>query len=336
MSYSLIISCIEFHCMADTTVDIAILDGACAFFGVEAMNDLRSKITDQLPDTDITIARTPAESITAMETAEIVLTHTLPEGSLDRATELQWVQALSAGVDMYDINALRDRDIALTSVSGVHAEPIAEQVLGYMLLFERNILTGIQQQRHNMWELYTGGELRGQTLGIVGIGSIGTRVAELGDTFGMCVVGTKRDTEAVPDAVEEVFSPDELDAVLKQSDYLVLACPLTDETHRLIGRRELDIMHSSAILVNVSRGPVVDESALVTALQQGRLGGAALDVFEVEPLPSESQLWTLSNVVITPHMAGYTPKLWERIADVFAANYERYCSGETLRNRTHC
>lgn len=296
---------------------------------------LAPAVRERVPDLDLTVARTPPESEEVIEDAEVVLTLRLPEDLLEGADRLEWVQALSAGVDHYDRDRLRAEGIALTNASGVHAEPIAEQVVGYLLAFERGILRGIRQQERGVWERYTGGELQGKTLGVVGLGAIGTRVAELGDAFGMTTVGTKRDPSTAPEVVEEAFGPDGLWEVLTRSDYVVLACPLTDETRGLVGDDELRAMNDDAVLVNVARGTVVDEDALTRALQQNLIGGAALDVFEEEPLPAESVLWDLSNALVTPHMAGSTPKYWERCAELFARNYSRFVDGdlEALENR---
>ena len=300
-----------------------------------ARDALREGIRDRLPDADLTTATTPPETDDRLPSAEVVVTGPFPTEKLDAAEELRWIQAMSAGVDRYDLDAFEDRDVALTNASGIHAEPIGEQVLGYMLVFARNIHEGIAQQRRGVWENYGGHELRGGTVGIVGVGEIGGRVAELASAFGMEVLGTKRTPETAPDAVDEAFGPDGLYEVLSRSDYAVLACPLTDETEGLIGEDELRTMSSSSVLVNIARGEVVEEDALTAALQQGGIRGAALDVFDEEPLPADSPLWDLSNVVATPHMAGSTPHYYERCADIFAENYRRFVEDgpESLTNR---
>ncbi|WP_132059605.1 D-2-hydroxyacid dehydrogenase [Halorussus amylolyticus] len=294
-----------------------------------ARDSLLDGLDDRLPDLEPTVATTPPETDDHLPDAEILVTLRLPTEKLASAENLRWVQALSAGVDSYDLDALENRDIALTNASGVHAEPIGEQVLAYMLVFERNIHKGIAQQHRGVWERYGGRELRDETVGILGVGEIGGRVAELASAFGMEVLGTKRTPETAPDAVDEAFGPDGLYEVLERSDYVVVACPLTDETEGLLGEEELRTMPSSGVLVNIARGEIVEEDALTTALQQGWIRGAALDVFEEEPLPGESPLWDLSNVVATPHMAGSTPHYYDRCADLFARNYERYLAGET-------
>lgn len=291
-------------------------------------DELREAIEAAVPDVDLQVARTPPESAELLGSAEVVLAAFLPSSFLDDAPNLRWVQALSAGVDFFDLEALEERGIALTTAAGVHAEPVAEQVLGYLLLFERRLHTGIRQQSRNVWERYEGGEIRGKTLGIVGLGAIGERVAHYGKAFEMTVIGTKAHPETAPDAVDEAFAPDGLFEVLKRADYLVVACPLTEETRGLLGTRELSAMKSEAVLINVARGEVVDEEALAYVLQQGVIRGAALDVFSEEPFPSDSPLWNLSNVVMTPHMAGSTPAKSERIAEIFATNHDAYVNGD--------
>ncbi|WP_134671305.1 D-2-hydroxyacid dehydrogenase [Halorussus marinus] len=294
----------------------------------DARASLRTALADRLPGADLAVTATPPETDDRLPDAEIVATVRLPDDRLDRAERLRWVQSLSAGVDHFDADALESRDVALTNASGVHAEPIGEQVLGYMLVFERNIHKGIAQQHRGVWESYGGRELRDETVGIVGVGAIGARVAELASAFGMEVLGTKRTPETAPEAVDEAFGPDGLFEVLSRSDYVVVACPLTDQTRGLLGEEAFRTMPSTGVVVNVARGEIVDQDALTAALQQGRIRGAALDVFDEEPLPADSPLWDLSNAVLTPHMAGSTPHYWERCADLFADNYERYVAGD--------
>ena len=288
-----------------------------------------SALRERLPDLDLRVARTRPESREMIPSAEITVAPRVPDELLAVADDLRWIQALSSGVDFFDFETLREREIALTNAAGVHAEPIAEQALGYMLVFERNVHRGMRQQRRSVWERYEGGELRGKTLGVIGVGAIGTRVAELGSALGMTVLGTKRDPETAPDAVDELSGPDGLHDLLARSDYVVVACPLTDETRGLLSYDELGTMGSESVLINVARGAVVDEDALATVLRQDVIRGAALDVFETEPLPSESPLWDLSNAVVTPHMAGSTPRKADRVADLFADNLAAYRAGDT-------
>jgi phosphoglycerate dehydrogenase-like enzyme len=299
------------------------------------VDDFRTEIEARVPEVDLRVSRTPSETRDLAGEADALLATYVSTDLLDAAPDLRWTQVLSSGVDFLDLEAIEAHGVALTNAAGVHAEPIAEQVLGYLLTFERGIHTGIRQQREGVWQRYSGGEIRGKTLGVVGLGAIGSRAAEYAQAFGMTVVGTKRDPDTAPAAVDEVYAPDGLFEVLGRSDYALLSCPLTPETRGLVGREELGVMKAEAVLVNVARGAVVDEDALVYALQQSGIRGAALDVFEEEPLPPESPLWDLPNVVVTPHMAGSTPHKFERAAEIFAANYGAFADGrpEELRNR---
>ena len=297
--------------------------------------DLEAAITERLPEVQLDVARTPSESATLIEDAEILLSSFAEPSLLDRAKNLEWIQAMSAGVDTLDLDDLRMRDVLLTSAAGAHAQPIAEQTLGYMLTFERRLDDAIEMRRSGSWERFTGGELAGKTLGIVGLGEIGRRTASFADVIGMDVVGTKRDTDIEIPGVDRIHPPDELESVLVESDYLLVACPLTEETRGLIGRIELGVLPDQAVLLNVARGEVVEQDALVSALQWGVIRGAALDVFAQEPLPADSPLWDLSNALLTPHNAGVSPRLPDRTAEIFADNYEAYAAGDldALRNR---
>lgn len=318
--------------MTDPTVLVSHTVDAGYWSDVE---DFRAAIEARVPEVDLRVARTPAETRELVGEADALLATYVSTDLLEDAPNLRWIQALSSGVDFLDLEAIEAHGVALTNAAGVHAEPIAEQVLGSLLTFERGIHTGIQQQQEGVWQRYSGGEIRGKTLGVVGLGAIGSRAAEYAQAFGMTVVGTKRDPDTAPETVDEVYSPDGLFEVLGRSDYVLLSCPLTPETRGLVGREELGTMKGDAVLVNVARGEVVDEEALIYALQQGGIRGAALDVFEEEPLPPESPLWDLPNVVVTPHMAGSTPHKFERIAEIFAANYEAVADGrlDELTNR---
>ena len=301
----------------------------------EAAAVLRSVLTAELPDVTIEHAPTPPASRAAIETAPVVVAFGLPDDLLASAESLQWVQALSAGVNTYDVDTLDADDIVLTTVSGIHAQPTAEQVLGYMFAFERGIHTGLRQQQRKVWERYMVGELADATLGIVGVGAIGQRVAELASALGMGTLGIKRNPETGGDSVDELFGPDGLYEVLFRADYVVLACPLTDETRGLIGDKELQTMNSEGVLINIARGDLVDEETLIHALQGGWIRGAALDVFSTEPLSANSPLWDLSNVIITPHMAGLSPHYMERSAVIVAENYRRFTAGDLdgMKNR---
>ena len=271
-------------------------------------------------------AETEVESRGFLEDAQVAVTGRFDEEWLAEAPDLEWIQTMSAGVDYLDLDAFEDAGVAVTNAAGVHAEPIGEQVLGYMLAFERQLLESFHNKQRGVWERSSGGELAGKTVGIIGLGAIGSRVAELASAFRMEVIGTKRNRNDAPDVVDEVFGPGEEDLreILLRSDYLVVACPLTEETEGLISRDELRTMPSDAVLINIARGEVVDEHALVRALQYRGIRGAGLDVFEEEPLPPDSILWDLSNVIITPHMGGSTPKYASRLAGIIERNLDAF------------
>lgn len=296
--------------------------------------ELADELTARL-DEPPQVAETPEESHDLLSSAEVAIAGRFPDEFLESANDLRWLQAMSAGVDFIDQEAFVARGIALTNAAGVHPQPAAEQTFGCMLTFERQLHVAIENHRRGVWERYSPGELAGKTLGVVGLGAIGARIAELGQAFGMTVIGTKRDTASVPASVDEVYAPADLREVLTRSEYLVLACPLTEDTRGMIGEEQLRAMKSDAVLVNVARGGVVDQDALVRALQYRHIRGAALDVFEEEPLPADSPLWDLSNVLVTPHVAGSTPRYAERLAEIFVRNYERYLETgvDELENR---
>jgi phosphoglycerate dehydrogenase-like enzyme len=208
-------------------------------------------------------------------------------------------------------------------------------VLTYLLTFERNLLRGLRQQRDREWQRYPAGELGDCTVAVVGVGAIGGRVAELTAALDMEVLGVRNHPDRPHPAVDEMLGPEDRHAALGRADYAVLACPLTEDTRDMIGAEELTSLGNDGVLVNVARGAVVQQEALTEALQTGDLRGAALDVFETEPLPAESPLWDLSNVIVTPHMAGGTPLFPERCAEIIADNYRHFVAGEydELRNR---
>jgi phosphoglycerate dehydrogenase-like enzyme len=269
----------------------------------------------------------------------------------NQAPRLRWVQLISAGVDHVIDHPLLSGEIVLTSASGIHAIKIGEFVLMLMLAWAQQLPALIDHQRRAEWpegrfKLFACQELRGSTVGIVGYGSIGREVGRLASAFGMRVLALQRGDDPVdrgyilsgvgdPQGTipQRFYRLAQLKVMLAECDFVVLALPLTDATRHLIGPDELRAMKSSACLVNIGRGEVVEESALIQALQEGWIGGAALDVFAQEPLPSSSPLWGMENVILTPHIAGMTHHYNERAIEVFAENLRRYLAGQPLLNR---
>ena len=252
----------------------------------------------------------------------------------DVAPHLKWIQLTSAGADRLLNSGFIESGITVTTVSGLHATPIGEYVLCAMLMFAKNAPGIIRAQQRNEWLRYMPTELRSKTVGIVGMGHIGEEVARLAKAFGCRIVATRRSVTAPTsdECADELLPSSGLQHLLETSDYVVLAVPLTDETRHMIGEAELRAMKPSAVLVNIARGAVVDESALVRALGDGTIAGAALDVFDPEPLSPESPLWDMENVIVSPHISGGTEIYNQRAVDIFADNLRRYLRGEPLRN----
>ena len=248
------------------------------------------------------------------------------------APRLRWLQSTSAGIgQMVKRVGLDQTDITFTTASGVHARPLADFCLMAMLMFAKNYVWMERDKKAKRWERYCGEELTGKTLAIVGIGRVGQEVARHGKRMDMRVTGMRRSDAPVPD-VDKLFDRAELHAMLREADFLVLAAPHTPETEGIIGEAELSVLKPSAVLINVGRGALVDEDALIRALREKRLAGAALDVLRDEPPPQDSPLWDMPNVIISPHSASTVTQENARITEIFCDNLRRYLSGQPLRN----
>lgn len=254
------------------------------------------------------------------------------------APRLRWVQATSAGIGQFVRRMGYDArmpGVTFTTASGVHAQPLAEFCVMAMLMFSRNLWQMQRLQATRRWERFGATDLAGRTLGVVGLGRIGAAVARLGKALGMTVLGLKRTPGAARPAdlgCDELYGPDGLAAVLRRAEFLVLVTPHTGETERMLGAAELALLPAGAVLINIGRGSVIDEGALVDALRAGRLGGAALDVFDTEPLPADSPLWDMPNVLVSPHSASTSDRENARITELFCDNLRRYLAGQPLRN----
>ncbi|MFD1334834.1 D-2-hydroxyacid dehydrogenase [Oceanobacillus iheyensis] len=242
-----------------------------------------------------------------------------------KSDNLKWVQSWSAGVDYLDLDYLKKNDIHLTSANGVHAYPISETIFAYMLGFTRLIHTYIRQQQEKKWHhANLKAEIHEKTIGIIGVGEIGKETAKIAQAFGMKVLGVRHSGRPLEN-VDEMYTPADLSLVLEQSDFVVVTLPLTKDTHHMFGKEQFAQMKNSAFFINIGRGPIVDESALISALQQKEIAGAGLDVFETEPLQSDSPLWEMENVIITPHSAGATEYYTNRVIhDIFIPNLKSY------------
>jgi glyoxylate/hydroxypyruvate reductase A len=254
----------------------------------------------------------------------------------DRAPRLRWVQATSAGIgEFLNRNGLVGSPILFTTASGVHAGPLAEFVLLGLLHFTKRVtwLQGLQAEHR--WQRFTNRELSGQRMLVVGLGAIGREIARVCAAMGVDVWATKRtDTvlPSLPPGVNRLLPVGDIARILSQVDTLVLACPLTPQTYHLIGAKELAALPNSAIVINVGRGAIIDEPAMIAALREERLAGAALDVFESEPLSADNPLWDMPNVLISQHSASTVDGENRRIVDIFIANLERFLENRPLIN----
>lgn len=243
-------------------------------------------------------------------------------------SKLKWVQTWSAGVDSLPLKEFENHHISLSSANGVHAYPISETILALMLGLTRKIHTYVRNQQEKTWH-HAGIklEMHRKTIGIIGIGAIGKETAKIAKSFGMKILGLRHSGKP-EDYVDEMYTTDQLDTVLPKCDYVVVTLPLTKETHRLFGAKQFKSMKSTAFFINIGRGEIVVEEELIGALQNGEIAGAGLDVFEKEPLSTNSPLWDMENVIITPHTSGSTEYYTERvIEDIFIPNLKNYISG---------
>ncbi len=252
----------------------------------------------------------------------------------EAAPRLKWIQLTSAGADRLLNSGFVEQGITVTTVSGLHATPIGEFVIGAMLMWAKGAPRTMRAQLRHEWARFAPTEFYGKTVGVVGLGNIGDEVARLAKAFGCRVLGTRRSATGRGPApnVDLVLPAGDLHELLRESDYVAICVPLTPETGGLIGEAELRAMKPSAFLVNIARGPVIVEEALVRALREGWIAGAALDVFEREPLPPESPLWDLENAIVTPHVSGGTEIYNQRATEIFCDNLRRYLDGTAMRN----
>jgi phosphoglycerate dehydrogenase-like enzyme len=280
------------------------------------------RIAEQLPDTNIFVG------------------FSLRPEQFALARRLKWLHSTAAGVGQLMYPELRKSGIEVTNASGVHRIPMAEHIVGTLIALARRFPDCFRYQQQSRWaqqELWNAPvrprELRGQILLFIGFGAIGREVAKIIRPLGIRVWAVTRSGRAEEGLAEQVFPASKLHEMLPQADFVVLAAPETPETRKLIGAREFALMKASAYFLNVSRGALVDEPALISALEQRKIAGSALDVASQEPLPPGSPLWRLDNAFITPHMSAVSEHLWERQTDLLMENLERWFAGRELLNR---
>lgn len=264
--------------------------------------------------------------------------HTHRDDLPELAPNIRWIQATSAGIGQFIKRQAYDQrmpNTIFTTASGVHAVPLAEFCIMALLMFNKGASRMMHDQQRKHWERYAGTDVRGRTVGIIGMGKIGAEVARLSRAFGMTVIGTKRNASNV-DAnslgLDELYPLSKLRSLLHRSEYLVMIAPHTPETENMLGADELALLPRGAFLISIGRGATIDEPALIEALRSGHLGGAALDVFADEPLPVDSPLWEMPNVLVSPHSASTSDRENARITELFCENLKRFLTGQPLLN----
>lgn len=296
-------------------------------------------LRERFPDIAFTYVDARDDARRAIEDVDVAFTPFMTPEMVAAARRLRWVHSPAAAVEgLLPLGALAERGVVITNSRGVQAMPMAEHVMGGLLVLARRFNRTLDAQRERRWiqnELPDDWPwmLHERTMTIVGLGTIGTEVAKRAHAFGMSVTGVRRRVdEPRPSFVDRVLGPDQLSDALTGCDVLVLSAPGVSATQRMIGAEQLAMLNDGAIVVNVARGQIIDEEALCAAIATRRLGGAVLDVFEREPLDVESPLWSLPNVVITPHSSGFRASHWDAVVELFSDNVRRFQRGDPLRN----
>lgn len=251
------------------------------------------------------------------------------------APRLSWIQATSSGIGpLLESSGLSATNIVVTNAAGIHAGPLAEHTLLSLLYFVKDVPARLREQRDHKWERYAGRELRGMTIVVIGLGAVGQEIARVCQAAGMYVIGVRRSVTEMLSSyhVDEATTPDKLHELLPRAEALVLICPHTPETEGMMGDAEFALLPAGALLINIGRGALVLEEALITALRSEHLGGAALDVAAVEPMAFDNPLWDMPNVLITPHSASTVESENARLTDLFCENLRRYLANEPLLN----
>ena len=285
-------------------------------------------VREARPDLPLLVCKNREQIETFIAEADIIFSaHTFPGELVVKARKLKWIQSMSAGVENFARSNLLPPNVVLTKIRGVFGPIMAEYVVGYILAITQNMKKPFANKERRRWEPFLVDSIRGKTVGVMGLGSVGAYIAYQVHLMGALVIGLDEQEKRLP-YVSKEYSPTEIEEFLGRPDFVVVTLPLTDTNEGLLGERELAMMRESAYLMNVSRGPLVQEKALLKALKQGSIAGAVLDVFHEEPLPRDHPLWDLDNVIITPHISG--PSIPEDIAKIFIENLKRFEEGKKL------
>lgn len=310
---------------------IAILFQSTNRVPIEFMERHLDLIRQTIPGVSVIRAYTEAELQSRALDADILITwgQYSPVEFCTKAKNLKWIHAISAGVEGLTIPEIMNLDAVVSNTKGIHGIPMAEHTMALILARLRQLPVFIKQQQEKIWLKHHPEETQGKTVGIIGLGSIGEEVAKKCKVFGMRVVATKR-TPVDCEWVDELYSENQLNKLLGEADFVVVVVPLTPQTTKLIGEKEFKMMKKTSYIINIARGKVIDEKALVKALQNGDIGGAGLDCVEDEPLPQDSPLWDMPNVMITPHMAADSPLYMDRAMDLFCENLKRFINDQEI------
>lgn len=289
-------------------------------------------ITSQVPQAKITISDLN-NAIDYIAEADVIVTMGLTDLQplFAQAVRLKWIHAITAGVEKLIFPESQQSNVIITNSRGIHAIPISEHVLLLMLAFTRRLPLLFKQQAAKQWQRVFPAELHDKTVGIIGLGSIGREIAKKSKSMGMHVLATKRElSEEI--FINKIYPADSLLEMLPECDFVVVALPLTPQTQGMITLEHFTIMKDSAYLINIARGDIINQADLIQALDQGLIAGAGLDVFEHEPLPTDNPLWSMPNVIISPHVAGSSPYYIERAVKLFANNLASFVNGGEMLN----
>jgi phosphoglycerate dehydrogenase-like enzyme len=294
----------------------------------------------RFPQIEFIHATTPEARAAGLTDCDVAYTWILTGAEAATATKLKWLHTSAVAVETICLTDLFARGIAVSNTRGVQAVPIAEHVMTVVLALAKQIPFVLENQQQARWAQneFIGARLpwllKGRTLGVIGVGTIGSEIAARARAFGMRVIAMRRrPSHGAVAGIDELFAPDQLGAFLSRCDVLVIAAPLTPETNAMIGAAQFAQLPQGAIVVNVGRAKIIDTGALIDALNSGHLGGASLDVFPQEPLPSDHPLWAAPNVILTPHTSGFRQGHWDEVVELFAGNIERWQRGEALQFR---
>jgi phosphoglycerate dehydrogenase-like enzyme len=298
---------------------------------------MAQQLQAEFPTAKIVLAQSLEQRRAELDDTEVLYAVRFSPEDLGVAKKLQWLHLSSAGATHVLFPEMVESNVIVTNSRGLYGVPIAEHILGVMIILARKLHEAYRFQlegkwpRQEMFDRYpTFSELYGRTAGVIGLGDIGLAVAERTKALGMRVIATRRTVGARPPCVDELLGPEGLPYLLQNADFVVIAAPLTPETHGLIGEKELRMMKPTAYIFNVGRGAIIQEAVLIRALKKGWIAGAGLDVTEVEPPPADSELFRLPNVFLTPHYSGLRSNYWEHSVAIFKPNLAKFLRGEPL------